>query len=422
MNVKKIRYIALALVVAAFCSCQKEPSTSDLHRDYLVYTAHDTGTDFAAIDTYYIPDSILIIGNSDKTEYWKDADAMAIIGTVVGKLDDAGYTRTEDKDAASVGIQLSYVRKVTYFVGYDYPYWWWYYPYYWAPGYWGDWVGWHYPYSVYYGYTAGSLLMEMLDLQADQESGKKLPIVWDSFIGGLLTSDADLNQQRTNSRLTWPNSLTAKNRPIMKTSKYLKTIAFCALMLAAAMPGKAQVFPNTYINIDWQVGVPLGAGFADKASGWGMNFEGGYFVTPAITVGPFISYQTNLQSISRQTLDLGNGSALTTNQKHALFQLPFGVTGRYNWLTDSVFQPYAGLKLGANYAEMSSYYYIIKQYTDTWGFYLSPEIGVSIFPRPDYRLGFHVALYYSYSTNSGDVLTYSMDNINNFGIRVGISF
>ena len=170
----------------------------------------------------------------------------------------------------------------------------------------------------------------------------------------------------------------------MKTSKYLKTIAFCALMLAAAMPGKAQVFPNTYINIDWQVGVPLGAGFADKAS--------------------------------------GNGSALTTNQKHALFQLPFGVTGRYNWLTDSVFQPYAGLKLGANYAEMSSYYYIIKQYTDTRGFYLSPEIGVSVFPRPDYRLGFPVALYYSYSTNSGDVLTYSMNNINNFGIRVGISF
>ena len=103
-------------------------------------------------------------------------------------------------------------------------------------------------------------------------------------------------------------------------------------------------------------------------------------------------------------------------------KLPFGVTGRYNWLTDSVFQPYAGLKLGASYAEMSSYYYVVKQYTDTWGFFMSPEIGVSIFPRPDYRLGFHVALYYSYATNSGDVLTYSINNINNFGIRVGISF
>ena len=96
MNVKKLRYFAFALIAVAFCACQKEPSTSDLHRDYLVYTAHDTGTDFAAIDTYYIPDSILIIGNSDKSEFWNDREARAISGRVVGKRDDAGYTRTVD--------------------------------------------------------------------------------------------------------------------------------------------------------------------------------------------------------------------------------------------------------------------------------------------------------------------------------------
>lgn len=208
----------------------------------------------------------------------------------------------------------------------------------------------------------------------------------------------------------------------MKTAKYLKTALFCAVLLAAVRPAKAQLFPNSYINIDWQMNVPLGSSLADKASGWGMNFEGGYFVTPQIAVGPFISYQTNLQKIHRQTLDLGSGAALTTNQKHSVFQLPFGVTGRYNWLKNSVFQPYAGLKLGACYSELSTYYYIIKQYTDTWGFYLSPEIGVSIFPVPSYRLGFHVALYYSYATNNGDVLTYSVNNLNNFGIRVGVSF
>lgn len=208
----------------------------------------------------------------------------------------------------------------------------------------------------------------------------------------------------------------------MKTSKYVKTIALCAVMLAAAHTGKAQVFPNSYINVDWQVGIPVGTSFADKASGWGMNIEGGYFVTPEITVGPFISFQTNLQSIARQTLDLGGGSALTVNQKHAVFQLPFGATARYNWLKDSIFQPYAGLKVGACWSEFSSYYYVVKQYKDTWGFYLSPEIGVSIFPRPDYRLGFHVALYYSYATNNGDLLVYSVNNLNNFGIRVGVSF
>ena len=108
----------------------------------------------------------------------------------------------------------------------------------------------------------------------------------------------------------------------MKTSKYqvLKTIALCVVLLAAARTGKAQVFPNSYINVDWQMGVPLGSSLADKASGWGMNFEGGYFITPAIAVGPFISYQTNLETIPRQTLDLGNGSALTVNQKHSVFQ------------------------------------------------------------------------------------------------------
>lgn len=208
----------------------------------------------------------------------------------------------------------------------------------------------------------------------------------------------------------------------MKTAKYLKILACCVVLLAVALPGKAQLIPNTYINVDWQMGVPLDNSLADKTSGWGMNFEGGYFVTPAITVGPFLSYQTNLESIDRQTLDLGDGAALTTNQKHALFQLPFGVASRYNWLTDSVFQPYVGLKLGASYAELSSYYYVVRQYTETWGFYLSSEVGVSIFPRPDYRMGIHVALYYSYATNEGDVLVYRVNNLNNFGLRVGISF
>lgn len=197
MIVKNLRYTALALAAVAFCSCQKEPSTSDLHRDYLVYTAHDTGTDFSAIDTYFLPDSILLIGGSDRTEYWKDESAQEIIATVAAAMDNAGYTRTYDKAAANVGIQMSYVEQVTYFVGYNNPYWWWYYPYYWTPGYWGDWLGWHYPYGVYYGYTAGSLLTEMLDLEADQQSGKKLPVIWDSFAGGLLTGDSSLNLQRT---------------------------------------------------------------------------------------------------------------------------------------------------------------------------------------------------------------------------------
>ena len=210
----------------------------------------------------------------------------------------------------------------------------------------------------------------------------------------------------------------------MKTSKYFRFTLLGILLSCGAEFAGAQVFPNSYINVDWQMNVPLGSSLAGKASGWGMNFEGGYYIIPSVAVGPFISYHTNLEKIDRQTLDLGGGSALTTNQKHAVFQLPFGVTGRYVFsrYTDSVVQPYAGLKLGACYSEMSTYYYIIKQYEDSWGFYLSPELGISIFPRPEYRFGIHLAVYYSYATNQARVLTYSVDNLNNFGVRLGVSF
>ncbi len=209
----------------------------------------------------------------------------------------------------------------------------------------------------------------------------------------------------------------------MKTwnKRWSGAVAAAALLLTVGN-ASAQILPNTYFNIDWQVGIPVSENFADKSSGWGMNFEGGYFLTDAITIGGFINYQTNFGNVPRQTLMLDNGSALTTSQKHAIFQLPFGVVGRYNWLTEDVFQPYVGMKLGASWAQISSYYYVYKQYTDTWGFYLSPEVGVSIFPRPDMRFGFHAALYFSYATNSGNLLTYKVDGLTNFGFRVGISF
>lgn len=197
MTTKNLLTSLIVLLAVAVVSCQKEPSTSGLHEDYLVYTDYDQKADFSAVETYYLPDSILLIGKADKTEYWKDAAAQQIIGTVADLMESRNFVRTEEKEDAQVGLQLSYVERVTYFVGYDYPYWWWYYPYYWAPGYWGDWIGWHYPYQVYYGYTAGSMLIEMVDLTADQQSNRKLPVIWDSFIGGLLTSSREVNMQRT---------------------------------------------------------------------------------------------------------------------------------------------------------------------------------------------------------------------------------
>ena len=208
----------------------------------------------------------------------------------------------------------------------------------------------------------------------------------------------------------------------MKKSLHITLAALAVLLFVATPRARAQILPNAYFNVDWQMGLPIGNDFADDFSGWGMQVEGGYFLTDQITIGGFLNYQTNFKKLPRQTLDLAGNQALTTSQKHAIFQLPFGVSSRYIFLKDSMFEPYAGLKLGASWAQISSYYYVYKQYTDSWGFYLSPEVGVSIFPRPDMRFGFHVAMFYSYATNSSDLLSYSVDGLQNFGFRVGISF
>lgn len=185
--------IASALLGAA---CQKEPSTSSLNNEYLVYTNYDQTADFALVDTYFLPDSILLIGNFGKAQYWKDERAQQILADVAAGLNADGYVQVTDKELADVGIQLSYVQQVSYYVGYDYPYWWWYYPYYWDPGYWGAWGAWHYPYTVQYGYIAGSLLIEMVNLEAPQAADKPLPVIWDSYIGGLLTSSETVNMER----------------------------------------------------------------------------------------------------------------------------------------------------------------------------------------------------------------------------------
>ena len=68
----------------------------------------------------------------------------------------------------------------------------------------------------------------------------------------------------------------------MKTIKYLtlRLMAVAAIAIAFALPAKAQVTPFTYFNVDWQFNAPISNNFANKASGWGMNFEGGYYVLP----------------------------------------------------------------------------------------------------------------------------------------------
>lgn len=198
----------------------------------------------------------------------------------------------------------------------------------------------------------------------------------------------------------------------------------CAVLFVAAsiMPtiGKAQISLNTYYNIDWQFNIPLGNNFSNVASGWGMNYEGGYYVTPDIAVGAFLSFHTNNEYFSRRTIAINETLSMNSDQQHQMFTMPFGVLARYR-LQEADFQPYVGMKLGACYAQFSNYYYIFMSDENRWGFFMSPEIGFNYYPWAN-GIGFHMAIYYSFATNKCNLMSYKQDILNNIGFRLGLAF
>ena len=206
----------------------------------------------------------------------------------------------------------------------------------------------------------------------------------------------------------------------MKTITRLSSIMLLVCVLAIPSKSKAQISLDSYYNIDWQFNIPVGNSFSDGASGWGMNFEGGYYVTPQIAVGAFLNFHSNNEYFSRRTLHLDKTLSLNTDQQHQMFTLPFGLLARYRFI-EADMQPYVGMKLGMCYAEFNNYYYIFLKSQDRWGFYMSPEVGFNWYPWAN-SIGFHFALYYSFATNKCNIMTYSEDIINCLGFRLGLAF
>ena len=128
------------------------------------------------------------------SSYWKGEAAEAIINAYKENLNSKGFTYTDNKDAADLGIQVSYVQSTYYFTDYGQPEWWWNYPGYWDAPYWGNWGGWYYPYVVNYSITTNSFLTEIMNLKAPEGEKQKLPVLWSSFLSGPASYSGKVNQ------------------------------------------------------------------------------------------------------------------------------------------------------------------------------------------------------------------------------------
>ena len=201
--------------------------------------------------------------------------------------------------------------------------------------------------------------------------------------------------------------------------KFIYIIMASAIMVLFAVEANAQMGKKAYVNGGWQFNGTVANEFVENAQGFGAYIEGGYYLTPMFAVGGFASFNTNDRYIPKQTYQLDDGAALTTDLDRSIYQVPFGVTTRMRFMR-SDFQPYLETKIGAEYSTQSTYMSTFINRHDNWGFYMSPEVGLVVFPFQKEDIGFQIAAYYSFATNRND--KFGIKGLNNVGFKLGLAF
>ncbi len=201
------RLILLPLLLlfagAVLSSCYEDYGLTT--QDYDTYlTQYAPGANFQAYKYFILPDTIVHMYDTTKSDPMKDARKFdkQILSLTASNFEGRGYTRitkadTAGKSGATLVVLISQMS--TSYMGYYSDYWW---------GYWGwyyPWYGGYYPpmYGGTYEYTTGTTITTAFDLgaslaQAPRGDGKRAAVaVWGSVITGLVGSSTTASTRIT---------------------------------------------------------------------------------------------------------------------------------------------------------------------------------------------------------------------------------
>lgn len=201
--------------------------------------------------------------------------------------------------------------------------------------------------------------------------------------------------------------------------KIIYILAAAAALMLISTHADAQMGKREYVNGGWQFNATLKNNVAQSAQGYGAYLESGYYITPMFAIGGFVNFSSNNEYFPKQTYTFDDKSALTTDLSRSIYQVPFGSTFRLRFLRN-ICQPYVEARMGTEYSTQSTYMSTFVSRDSNWGFFISPEVGVVVFPFHQDDFGFQLAAYYSYSTNRSN--DFNLKGINNLGFKLGIAF
>jgi hypothetical protein len=194
-------------VLAALGGCHPDEPTNVSQLD-VVATAHDDTVNYAAIQTYVMPDSVVAVAPPESiltTLPFDHTYDQLILDGVAAKMAALGYTRLTTYDPANapsvvVTVRGIAVRNTDIYVSYP----WW--------GYWG-WYGWPCCYGPGWGvgypvvtasqYDVGTIAIDMWDVRRANNTAMTVPAIWVAVLRGLLegsSSDAPARIQQAIDR------------------------------------------------------------------------------------------------------------------------------------------------------------------------------------------------------------------------------
>jgi len=105
----------------------------------------------------------------------------------------------------------------------------------------------------------------------------------------------------------------------------------------------------------WGLGIPIGKvhDFTSNVSGLGFEINFKYWLTPQLTIGGGVDWQTFVDSRPRTTYPIDNG-AVTATAYNALQTGAIRARADYYFLEEGTALPYAGLNLGFGWSTFQS--------------------------------------------------------------------
>ena len=205
----------------------------------------------------------------------------------------------------------------------------------------------------------------------------------------------------------------------MKKLLYISIFALCFSAIAQNTSGNITILDRDMFILNWEIAFPTNSDYLSETSFRNGRLEYRHLVTNQFAFGFSLGWYSFDEKVDQQLYETEDGaSAVFTDVVRQVYQLPFSANGYYYCGNSEEFRPYAGLGLGANYAQQEAYFNVFIVEDSNWGFYVRPEIGAHYLFGNGFGLIGYVS--YNYATNSSDF--FNVDYLGHVGIGLGVNW